>query len=81
MSTHYFTLTERFLPCIDALMMTAHEFRVALSRLDMPQWKFAESIGYRQETVSRWARGHDPIPRVVELVATFLSKEQLEFPE
>ncbi len=53
-------------------MMTATDFRVALVQLDIPQKRFAEMTGYRAETVSRWATGDQPVPRVVELAVELL---------
>jgi DNA-binding transcriptional regulator YiaG len=53
-------------------MMTATDFRVALAQLDIPQKRFAEMTGYRAETVSRWATGDQPVPRVAELVVELL---------
>jgi hypothetical protein len=53
-------------------MMTAADFRVALVQLDIPQKRLAEMMGYRAETVSRWATGENPVPRVAELVVELL---------
>ena len=66
------TLTSSF--PVDRLrtMMTAAEFRVSLIHLDLPQKRFAEMIGYRHETVSRWATGDSQVPQIAELVIELL---------
>ena len=53
-------------------MITAADFRLALAQLNVPQKRFAEMTGYRAETVSRWATGENPVPRVVELAVELL---------
>lgn len=53
-------------------MMKASDFRVALIQLGISQKRFAELIGYRDETISRWATGKGEIPRVAELVIELL---------
>jgi transcriptional regulator with XRE-family HTH domain len=53
-------------------MMTATDFRVALAQLDIPQKRFAEMTGYRNETVSRWATGSKTIPPNVELIVRLM---------
>ncbi len=53
-------------------MMTGADFRIALIYLDIPQKRFAAMTGYRAETISRWATGSQPVPRVVELTVDLL---------
>ena len=60
-------------------MMTAADFRIALVQLDIPQKRFAEMTGYRAETVSRWATGDNPVPRVVELAVELLRYKASSF--
>jgi len=60
-------------------MMTAADFRIALVQLDIPQKRFAEMTGYRAETVSRWATGDNPVPRVVELAVELLQYKASSF--
>lgn len=47
--------------------MTGPELKAALRRIGMSQREFAQRIAYRQETVSRYVRGHDEIPAVVRV--------------
>ena len=54
--------------------MTSSDFRVALRRLGIPQKKFAEMTGYRPETISRWACGHETVPRNVALIVSLLAE-------
>ncbi len=61
-------------------MMSASDFRVALARLDIPQKRFAEMIGYRNETVSRWATGLNAVPKNVELILSLL-RQHLPYTE
>ena len=49
--------------------MTNDHFKARLVELGWrTQTEFAKVIDYRPETVSRWAAGARPIPRVVELL-------------
>jgi transcriptional regulator with XRE-family HTH domain len=52
--------------------MTGAELLLALRTLGLSQRRFAEKIGYREETVSRWIRGHEPVPKVVDTAVTAL---------
>lgn len=53
-------------------MMTAVEFREAMKRLDMPQKKFAELTGYREESISRYARGRMRVPQPLEVIVGYM---------
>ena len=49
--------------------MTNDHFKARLVELGWRTYtEFAKVIDYRPETVSRWAAGAKPIPRVVELL-------------
>jgi transcriptional regulator with XRE-family HTH domain len=52
--------------------MTDTEFRVALIQLGMSRKQFADRIGRDMGTISRWAAGSHPIPRVVDVVVELL---------
>jgi transcriptional regulator with XRE-family HTH domain len=61
-------------------MMTGIELLVALRELSLSQRAFAERIGYREETVSRWVRDREPIPIVVEVAVTALRGDSGRMP-
>ncbi len=52
--------------------MTKTQFRNALSQLGMSQGQAAEALDVTLRTISNWANGHWPIPRVVELAIAYL---------
>jgi hypothetical protein len=58
-----------------ATVMTSHEFREHLGRLDLTQAAFAQLVGVDVRTVKRWASPIDPceIPRTVEILLPLLS--------
>ncbi len=45
--------------------MTAAEFRAALKALGMTQRSLVATLGVDKSTVSRWAKGHWPVPQYV----------------
>lgn len=50
--------------------MTATEFREALARLGWTQAALARHLGYNPRTMSAYARGHQPVPVVLERYIT-----------
>lgn len=58
--------------------MTPSDFAAALARLGYSQAAFGRLIDYRPNQVSRWARGHGPVPVVVaEYLSLRLEVEDL----
>jgi predicted transcriptional regulator len=52
------------------------ELLVALRELGMSQKAFAALAGIRQEAVSRYVRGHVPVPRLVEMAVASLKNTE-----
>lgn len=52
--------------------MTKTQFRHALSQLGLSQGQAAKALDVTLRTISNWANGHWPIPRVVELAILYL---------
>lgn len=50
--------------------MTHLQFRATLARLKIKQLDCAKLLAVDESTVSRWARGLQPIPRAVSLLLT-----------
>ena len=48
--------------------MTPDDFRATLKRRNLTQRTFAEMIGVVPNQVSRWAKGHAPVPRYAALI-------------
>lgn len=48
--------------------MKPEEIARSLSELGVSQASFAEYLGVREETVSRWVNGHEPVPRYAEII-------------
>lgn len=57
-----------------ASSMTGSELSEALRAAGYSQKQFAKKIRYSEVTVSRWVRGHWPVPPVIELAVAELSR-------
>ena len=57
--------------------MTGPELRAALKRLHMKQKEFALHTNFREETVSRWVRGHREVPKVIEIAVTGMLAQEV----
>lgn len=56
--------------------MNGPAFVATIHHLGFAQNSFADFIGMREETVSRWAQGHRRVPRVVlRLLSAMMSLE------
>jgi hypothetical protein len=58
--------------------ITGGELRSALWMLGLSQKDFAAKAGIRPESVSRYIRGHAPVPRLVEMAVTSLKNTEAE---
>ncbi len=56
-------------------IMTGAELQTAIKALGMSQRAFARLINYREETISRWVREHEPIPQVVNVAVSAMLAE------
>ena len=48
--------------------MKPEEIASRLRELGVSQAAFADYLGIREETVSRWVNGHEPVPRYAEII-------------
>ena len=56
--------------------MTGTDLRNALWALGLTQKEFATKTGIRAESVSRYIRGHVPVPRLVEMAIDSLKNTE-----
>ena len=56
--------------------MSGTDLRIALWMLGLSQKDFAAKAGIRPESVSRYIRGHAPVPRLVEMAVTSLKNTE-----
>ena len=60
--------------------MMAEEFRALRKAADYKAVDLAEALDLNPATLSRYERGHAPIPRIVELATRYLCERNLEPP-
>lgn len=61
--------------------MSADEFRAALAGLGMSQARLARILGMEKTAPNRWATGHVPVPRAVELLLVAWTRHPRLIPE
>lgn len=56
--------------------LTPEAFREAREALGYTQAQLAEALDVTRQTINRYERGHEPIPRVVTLAMAFIAQMQ-----